>query len=125
MYLLNKLNDVGLKYEIHTKEYHWHYFGEESPKATGEFYGECLGIRIIVNLNDRYKVSIIQAFNEATGKFYGDDTWDMAFVDTDLGWHLLKEFEICDGYFSSNDICDGEECIKHIERFIKEKGLET
>ena len=47
-----------------------------------------------------------------------------AFVDTDLGWYLLKEFEICDGYFSSNDICDGEECIKHIEKFMKER-LET
>lgn len=123
MYLLNKLNERGLKYEIQTKEYHWNHFEDTPLKAKGS--GECLGIHIIVTLNDRYKVSIIQAFQEALGEFYGDDIWDIAFVDTVNGdWYLLKVFETgAEGLFSNAQICEGRECIEHIEKFIKDRGL--
>lgn len=123
MELLNSLNEIGLKYEIKPKLYRWHHSEDTPLKAKGE--GECLGIRIIVDLNDRYKVDILQAFQDVLGHFYGDDIWDVAFIDTECAsWYLLHVFEDPNGYFSNAQICDGEECINYIKKFIKER-LET
>lgn len=124
MYLLNELNKNDWNYEILTKEYHWFHSEDTAYKAKGS--GECLGIRIIVKLNERYKVSIIQAFNDAVGEFYGDDVYDIAFVDTmNSGWNLMPVFYMCESYWSTNSICNGKECIKYIKDFLKNKELKT
>lgn len=120
--LLNILNNLKMKYEIQTKEYHWCHREDTMLKSKGK--GECLGIHIIVTLNDRYKVSIIQAFDEAIGEFYGPDIWDIAFVDTICGWNLIPYFqtptrEILDTAY----ICDGYAIEYYIKKFIKDKNI--
>lgn len=124
MYLLNELNKNDWVYEIFTKEYHWFHSEDTAYKAKGS--GECLGIRIIVKLNDKYKVSIIQAFNEAVGEFYGDDVYDIAFVDATVGWKLMPVFYMGESdYRSTNSICNGKQCIKYIKDFLKNKKMEV
>ena len=122
MYLLNELNKNDWTYEILTKEYHWFHSKDTAYKAKGS--GECLGIRIIVKLNDKYKVSIIQAFNEAVGEFYGDDVYDIAFINTTVGWKLMPVFYTGEEW-STNSICNGKQCIKYIKDFLKNKKLEN
>jgi hypothetical protein len=124
MYLLNELNKNDWVYEIFTKEYHWFHSEDTAYKAKGS--GECLGIRIVVKLNDRYKVSIIQAFNEAIGEFYGDDVYDIAFIDTvGDGWELMPVFYMGEpDLWSTNSICNGEACIKYIKDFLKKEKME-
>ena len=121
MELLNRLNEVGLKYRIETKEYHWCRDYEKDDS------GEYLGFRIIVDISDKYKLDIVLAFNEATGQFYGDDIFDIAFKAyylNDTRYWLLPEFEEPNGHFSTATICNGYEVVANIFRFMNEHHLE-
>lgn len=118
--LLNGMIINQWEYKIDIKKYHWCKHDDDYNNIP-----EFDGIHIWVPINDLFKVSIIQAFNEATGEFYGYDIWEIGLLhrySTDgydcRDWRLIPVYEWDD----TVHLCEHDEVIEWIKIFKEKYG---
>ena len=114
--IFNKIDSLGLDYELDTKDYIW-----INHEKIGEHYKHLKGLHILISINDRFTISIIQQQNECTGEFYDDDgkwLWEFAINDNDF--KSLWPLDDPEAAGKVIEFLDEDEVVKFVSKYYLE-----
>lgn len=119
--ILNYMIIKDWDYHIKTKHYRWINDSKSAEERLG-----FEGIHILVPINAEYTISIIQAFNEATGRFYKSsgpvvDTWEIA-LKRKIGRNEELVYINDPNWNDTVCICDDFAVILEIEKLREKYG---